>query len=61
MKKPTDQPGLQLNLPLPNDPATAIPADKQKELAMALIELLISELRRASPTTGGGDESEVDC
>lgn len=61
MKKPTEHPGLQLNLPLPSDPAAAIPEGKQKELAMALIELLISGLRDVSATPGGGDEPKADC
>jgi hypothetical protein len=30
VKKPTERPGLQLNLPLPSDPAVAIPEGKQK-------------------------------
>ena len=60
MKKPTERPGLQLNLPLPSE-AAAIPESKQKELALALIELLISGFRDANPALGGGDEPEADC
>lgn len=63
MKKPTRRPGLQLNLPLLNDPAAAVPESKQKELALALVELLISGFRDNIPgpaAAGGGDEPEAD-
>jgi hypothetical protein len=59
VKKPTERPALQLNLQLPNDPAAAIPEGKQRELALALIELLISGFQDASPKAGGGDEPEA--
>jgi hypothetical protein len=36
------------------------PECKQRELALALIELLISGFRDASPTAGGGDVPEAD-
>lgn len=61
MKKPTEGPSLQLNLPLPNGPSATIPDGKQRELVLALIELLIGGFRQASPALGGGDEPEAHC
>ena len=61
MKRPQSS-GLQLNLPLINTPAAAVPEGKQKELALALVELLISGFQDGvqSPATGGGNEPEAD-
>ena len=51
----------QMNLPLCNMPATGIPDDQQEDLALALMELLISaaEERNEQPGNGGEDESET--
>ena len=47
--KPSQQP--QMNLPLLVVPATAVPGHKQKELALTLIEILISAVRRNELTS----------
>ena len=50
----------QMNLPLLNAPATAVPDHKQKELTLTLIELLINAARENKivlRANGGGDES----
>jgi hypothetical protein len=46
---------------MPRDHLATFPESKQRELAQALIELLISGFRDASPVLGGGDEPEADC
>jgi hypothetical protein len=48
-----------MNLPLFNVPATATPDEQQNELAIALMELLISaaEAKGEQPENGGEDES----
>jgi len=55
----------QLNLPLLNLAPEMLPTGKDKELALALVELLISaannESAAARAAQGGGDEFEVDC
>jgi len=58
MKRPAKPLNPQMNLPLLNAPATAVPDDQQKELALTLMELLISAAREniVQPTQGGGDE-----
>ena len=43
MKQPVKPPSLQFNLPLLDLPALAVPQDKQRELALTLVELLISK------------------
>jgi hypothetical protein len=62
VNKPTQRPGLQLNLPLLNDSAAAVPESKQKELALALIELLLNGFRESnpSPAKGVGNEPKVN-
>lgn len=45
MKRPAKQLNTQMNLPLLNAPATAVPDHKQKELALTLMELLINAAR----------------
>jgi hypothetical protein len=40
-----------MNLPLLAVPATAVPGHKQKELALTLIEILISAVRRNELTS----------
>lgn len=62
MKQPVKPPSLQFNLPLLDLPALAIPQDKQRELALALVELLIDAARPSAtfPVSGGGDEPEAN-
>ena len=61
MKKPERPPHLQLNLSLLNASATAIPDGKQKELTLALVELLIGAAGEDGrpQVNGGEDESET--
>lgn len=61
MKQPEQPPHLQLNLSLRNTPATAIPDGKQRELTLALVELLIGALGEGpqAQTNGGDDESKT--
>ena len=52
----------QMNLSLLDPPATtAVPGDQQKELALALVELLINaaEAKGEQPENGGEDESQT--
>jgi hypothetical protein len=62
MKRPAIRTNLQLNLPLPDAPAAALPDNKQRELDLALMELLISAARESAgrPAQGVGNEPEVD-
>ena len=62
MKQPAMAPNMQFTLPLPDAPAAAIPSDKQRELALALVELLLSAARgnESRSRKGVGDEPEVD-
>jgi hypothetical protein len=57
--KPLDS---QLNLLLVDAPKTVIPDAKQRELALALVELLIGAAQASNPESagGGGDELETD-
>jgi hypothetical protein len=50
-----------MNLPIVNVPPAAIPDDQQKELTIALMELLISaaEEKHEQPGNGGEDEPEA--
>jgi hypothetical protein len=60
MKQPTKSSQLQWNLPLLNVSATAVPDDKQRELTLALVELLISAAGEGTePGNGGEDEFEA--
>jgi len=62
MKRPAKQLNQQMNLPLLKMPATVVPDHKQNELAITLMELLVSAAReeRSIPTPGGGgDEPEA--
>lgn len=56
--KPLDR---QMNLSLLGTPATTVPDDRRRELAQALMELLISAVREdVEPQNHGGeDESEA--
>jgi hypothetical protein len=61
--KPSGKPnGTQFNLPLLTEPAAVLPSDKQRELALALVELLVGAARESGgdPAPGGGDESKTD-
>jgi hypothetical protein len=51
----------QMNLPLFSVPATGMPNDQQKELALVLMDLLIkaAEVKKEQPINGGEDESET--
>jgi hypothetical protein len=61
MKQPTKSSPLQWNLSLLNVSATAIPDDRQRELTLALVELLISAAGEgAAPGNGGEDEFEAN-
>ncbi|MGH9445431.1 MAG: hypothetical protein ACRD3O_06880 [Terriglobia bacterium] len=62
MKQPVKPPSLQFNLPLLDLPALTIPQDKQRELALALVELLIDAAcpNATFPVKGGGDEPEAN-
>ena len=56
--KPLD---LQLNLQLVDAPKTVIPDSKQRELALALVELLVGAAQASNQQEiGGGDELETD-
>lgn len=46
---------LQLNLPLLQVPPCVMPADKQAELVLALVELLIAAVLEPSAIPNGGD------
>lgn len=59
MKGLANQLNTQMNLPLLNVPATAVPDHKEKELTLTLMELLISAARENNlilQANGGGDE-----
>lgn len=62
MKPRSKSTGLQLNLPLLNVQAATLPEGKQRELALTLVELLISGVpdRAEGPAAGGGDEPEAN-
>ena len=51
----------QMNIPLFSMPATREPDDQQKDLTLALMELLIraAEEKNEQPGNGGEDESET--
>ena len=53
---------MQFNLPLPDAPAAALPGNKQRELDLALVELLRSAAREnvGSPAQGGKSEPKAD-
>jgi hypothetical protein len=61
MKQPAKSPNRQLNLPLWSAPATAMPDEYQKDLTLALVELLMSAAGEGGEPQedGGGDESET--
>jgi hypothetical protein len=51
MKRSAKPSKPQMNLPLLDVPATAIPSQKQKELALTLMEILISAVRTNETTS----------
>jgi hypothetical protein len=53
---------MQFNLPLPDAPAAALPGNKQRELELALVELLLSAAREnaGGPAQGGESEPKAD-
>ena len=56
--KPLDS---QLNLQLVEVPKTVVPDSKQRELSLALVELLVGAAQVSNrQDDGGGDELEVD-
>jgi hypothetical protein len=55
---PRVQATIQLNLPLPQGPTCVVPADKQPELVLALVELLIGAAH-VGIEDGGDDDSEA--
>ena len=56
--KPLD---LQLNLQLVDALKTVIPDSKQRELSLALVELLVGAAQESNrQEDGGGDELEAD-
>jgi hypothetical protein len=61
MKRGWKRPSLQLNLLLLNVPKTGVPADQQRDLELALAELLISAAQESiEPSESeGGNESET--
>lgn len=63
MKQSERPPHLQLNLSLRNTLATAIPDGKQRELTLALAELLLGAAGAGAQAqaNGGDDESETDA
>lgn len=60
MKQPAQPSHLQLNLSLLNAPTAAIPGEKQKELTLALVELLISAVGESLKPQAEGGESESE-
>lgn len=61
MKPPPSRVSLQLNLPLLNLPACVVPNDKQAELVLALVELLVGAAHATveDMRDGGDDERET--
>ncbi|MGO9113244.1 MAG: hypothetical protein ACLP9L_28765 [Thermoguttaceae bacterium] len=62
MKRSAMPTNMQFNLPLLDVPAAALPANKQRELDLALVELLLSAAQESAglPAQGGGNEPEAD-
>ena len=57
-RPPRVRPTMQLNLQLLQGPTYVIPDNKQAELVLALVELLIGAAH-IGPTDGGDDESKT--
>jgi len=60
MKRPEMPTIMQFMLPLPSAPAIALPSDKQRELALALTELLLSAARESATRQVSSHEPEAD-
>ena len=62
MKRPTTPTNMQFNLPLLDVPAAALPANKQRELELALMELLLNAAHECAglPAQGDGNEPEAN-
>ncbi len=61
MRRPRrPRPSAQLNLPLLNAPASVLPDDKQAELVLALVELLVHAATEQRPSERGDDERQAD-
>ena len=62
MKRPATPTNMQFNLPLLDVPAAALPANKQRELELELMELLLNAARECAglPAQGDGNEPEAD-
>jgi hypothetical protein len=62
MKRPATPTNLQFNLPLLDVPAATLPTNKQRELELALMELLLNAARECAdlPAQGDGHEPEAN-
>ena len=63
MKRPAKALNPQMNLPLLNAPATAVPDHKKKQLTLTLMELLTNAVRESNSVPrrkGGEDEPHED-
>jgi hypothetical protein len=60
MKTQDEHVNLQMNLSLLDVSATNMPLDKQKELALALMELLINAATEPTEPQGNGDYDEPE-
>jgi hypothetical protein len=62
VKQSVKESNLQLNLLLRDAPAVPLLNDQQRELILALAEMLLSAARESAsqPAIGGNDESETD-
>lgn len=58
MKRPAKPLNPQMNLPLLDAPAAAVPNHKQKELALTLMELLINAARENMVVRAKGGDDE---
>jgi len=61
MKSQPKSPLAQLNLPLLDRVAIALPAGKDRQLMQALIELLLSAASAPTPAEGETHEPQADC
>jgi hypothetical protein len=61
MKRPAIRTNMQFNLPLPDAPAAALPGNKQRELDLALVELLLNAARENAGGSAQGGESEPEA
>ena len=61
MKKATPARETQLNLALVNATPATVPVDKERELALALVELLLSKFQENIPKPSAGGENEPEA